>query len=139
MPLKPIKIKSRIESLIQDIKQADYAFDTFDAYYLALRLNDLYKNNKKVKKYLLELEKVITKEPESAYLYASNILNRAWPEAEPYIMKDPFLAYKYARLVLKKRWPEAEPTIKQKEVTWSLYKNLLLLNDISMNNTDKNE
>lgn len=66
MPLKPIKIKYRIESLIQDIKQADYAFDTFDAYYLALRLNDLYKNNKKVKKYLLELEKVIMKEPESA-------------------------------------------------------------------------
>ena len=122
MPLNPIKIKSRIESLIQDIKQADYAFDTFDAYYLALRLNDLYKNNKKVKKYLLELEKVITKEPESAYLYASNILNRAWPEAEPYIMKDPFLAYKYARLVLKKRWPEAEPFIYKDKKTSEFYK-----------------
>ena len=123
MPLKPIKIKSRIESLIQDIKQADYAFDTFDAYYLALRLNDLYKNNKKVKTYLLELEKVIMKEPELAYLYASNILNRAWPEAEPYIMKVPFTAYKYARQVLKRRWPEAEPTIKKDKVTSEFYNN----------------
>ena len=46
MPLKPIKIKSRIESLIQDIKQADYAFDAYDAYVLAVRLRTLYKNNK---------------------------------------------------------------------------------------------
>ena len=38
MPLKPIKIKSRIESLVQDIKQADYAFDAYDAYVLAVRL-----------------------------------------------------------------------------------------------------
>lgn len=123
MPLKPIKIKYRIESLIQDIKQADYAFDTFDAYYLALRLKDLYKNNKNIKKYLLELEKVIMKEPELAYLYASNILNRAWPEAEPYIMKVPFTAYKYARQVLKRRWPEAEPSINRDKVTSEFYNN----------------
>lgn len=122
MPLKPIKIKSRIESLIQDIKQADYAFSAFDAYKLALKLRALYKNNKKAKKYLLEIENVMKKEPEIAYLYASNILKRAWPEAEPYILGDPFIAYKYARRVLKRRWPEAEPVIKQDRVTYDYYR-----------------
>ena len=122
MPLKPIKIKSRIESLIHDIKHADYAFDAYDAYVLAVRLRTLYKNNKKAKKYLLELESVIKKEAEVAYLYAANYLKRAWPEAEPYIMKDPFTAYKYARLVLKRRWPEAEPFIYKDKVTSDFYK-----------------
>jgi len=88
MPLKPIKIKSRIESLVQDIKQADYAFDAYDAYVLAVRLRTLYKNNKKAKKYLLELESVIKNEAEVAYLYAANYLKRAWPEAEPCIEKN---------------------------------------------------
>ena len=122
MPLKPIKIKSRIESLVQDIKQEDYAFSAFDAYKLALKLRALYKNNKKAKKYLLEIENVMKKEPEIAYLYASNILKRAWPEAEPYILRDPFIAYKYARRVLKRRWHEAEPVIKQDRVTYDYYR-----------------
>ena len=90
---------------------------------LAVRLRTLYKNNKKAKKYLLELESVIKKEAEVAYLYAANYLKRAWPEAEPYIMKDPFTAYKYARLVLKRRWPEAEPSINKDKVTSEFYNN----------------
>lgn len=122
MPLKPIKIKSRIESLVQDIKQADYAFSAFDAYKLALRLRALYKNNKKAKKYLQVLENVIKIEPEVAFLYAANYLKRDWPEAEPYILKDPFVAYKYARRVLKRRWPEAEPVIKQDRITYDYYR-----------------
>ena len=58
---------------------------------------------------------------------------------ESVIKKDAQTAALYAADVLKRRWPEAEPTIKQKEVTWSLYKNLLFENGISMINTDKNE
>ena len=119
MPLKPIKIKSRIESLIQDIKQADYEFGAYDAYMLAQRLRALYKNNKK---YMTDLENVIKEDPQVAFLYVLNILKRPWPEAEPYIMKEPIEAYRYAKEILKRRWPEAEPIIKQDRESYNYYK-----------------
>ena len=119
MPLNPIKIKSRIESLIQDIKQADYEFGAYDAYMLAQRLVPLFKNNKK---YMTDLENVIKEDPQVAFLYVLNILKRPWPEAEPYIMKEPIEAYRYAKEILKRRWPEAEPIIKQDRESYNYYK-----------------
>ena len=122
MPLKPIKIKSRIESLVQDIKQADYEFGAYDAYMLAQRLVPLFKNNKKAKKYITDLENVIKEDPQVAFVYATNILKQPWPEAEPYIMKEPIEAYRYAKEILKRRWPEAEPIIKQDRESYNYYK-----------------
>jgi len=81
----------------------------------------------------------IKKHPRTAYLYAKYTLKRPWPLGESVIMKDAQTAALYAADVLKRRWPEAEPTIKQKEVHWSLYKNLLFDNGISMINTVINE
>jgi len=69
-----------------------------------------------------EAEPYIMKDPEWAYWYARDVLKRPWPEAEPYIMKDPELAYYYALLVLKRRWPEAEPYFMKNTTWWNDYK-----------------
>jgi hypothetical protein len=76
----------------------------------------------------------IKKHPRTAYLYAKYTLKAPWPLGESVIKKDPQIAALYAAYVLKRRWPEAEPMIKQKEVHWSLYKNLLFEFGITTNN-----
>ena len=38
------------------------------------------------------------KDPESAYLYARDVIKGRWAEAEPTIMKDPKYAYEYSHL-----------------------------------------
>lgn len=58
-----------------------------------------------------EAEKFIVNEPAIAYLYAMNVIRGRWPEAEPIIMKNSWYAYEYAKAVIKGRWPEAEPYI----------------------------
>lgn len=58
--------------------------------------------------------------PYQACLYARNIQDRGWKEAEPLIMTDPFYAYFYAKGVLKRRWKEAEPVIKS-SIYWDDY------------------
>ena len=58
-----------------------------------------------------ELEQVIGRDPQTAYLYAIGILRKRWPEGEPAIATSPEFAYQYARSVIKGRWHEAEPVI----------------------------
>ena len=45
-----------------------------------------------------------------------------WPAAEPEIMKHAAEANVYAAEVLNRRWNEAEPVIKQDEGNWYSYK-----------------
>lgn len=70
------------------------------------------------KKGIPELESIIMKDPEWAYKYAYNVIDKRWPEAESIIMKDPGSAYKYAYFVIKKRFFEAEPYI-MKDPYWA--------------------
>ena len=68
-----------------------------------------------------ELEQVIGRDPQTAYLYALNILKRRWadigmPEVEQAIGRDPMWACHYAIFTLKRRWadigmPEVEQVI----------------------------
>ena len=72
-----------------------------------------------------EAEPYIIKDPKFAYLYAY-YFGKKWPEAEPYIMKDPEYAYYYAKGVLKRKWPEAEPYImKDPEHAYYYAKNII--------------
>ena len=82
----------------------------------------------KKKKRRPDLEPYIMKDPESAYYYAKNILEKRWAEAEPHIMQNPTWAYAYARNILKKRWPEAEPYIQKDPEWWKEYKDMFLKN-----------
>ena len=69
-----------------------------------------------------EAEPYIMKEPWSAYGYAKDLMEgKRWPEAEPYIMKDPGSAYFYATDIIKDRWPEAEPYIMKDPGVWRRY------------------
>lgn len=65
-----------------------------------------------------EAEEFIKKDPESAYFYAHYAMGERWPEAEETIMKDPEWAFQYAKNVIKNRWPEAEGVIKN-DAMWS--------------------
>ena len=69
--------------------------------------NKCLDNNKRDK----ELEPIIIKDPESAYLYARFIIRGRWIEAEDIISADSKLAFWYAQLVIKGRWKEAEDII----------------------------
>jgi hypothetical protein len=48
-----------------------------------------------------------------AYFYAKDVIKGRWKEAEEYIKKDPHFACNYAEDVIKGRWPEAEEYIKK--------------------------
>ena len=56
-------------------------------------------------------ELAIAKDPEWAGCYALDVIKSRWPEAEPAIAKDPWYAYNYARDVIKGQWLEGEPII----------------------------
>jgi hypothetical protein len=62
-----------------------------------------------------EGEPIIMQSPRQSYFYARDIIEGRWPEAEPYIMKDCKFAYFYAKEVIQGRWPEAEPYIMENE------------------------
>lgn len=49
----------------------------------------------KLNKRLPDHEKYIIRNPLAAYLYAANVLNTRWLEAEPYIHTDEFMWYLY--------------------------------------------
>jgi len=91
------------------------------------------------------IERVLAKDPYSAYRYAQIILERfpagepvlatdakwatayaervihgRFPEAENAIKKDPKWAFYYAKDIIKDRWPEAEPYI-QPSSYWPWY------------------
>jgi len=56
-------------------------------------------------------EKVIAKDPRTAYLYATGMARGRWPVGEDAISSSPEYAYKYALYVIDARWPEGEPAI----------------------------
>jgi len=65
-----------------------------------------------------DLEEVIRKSPEHAYLYAQNIIKDKWPDGEKTILDhmDPEWIFKYAKNVIKHlsrldRWPEGEKAL----------------------------
>lgn len=53
----------------------------------------------------------IKADPELAYLYAKNILNDRWKEAEHSVLMEPECIYHYAADVIKGRWAEGELAI----------------------------
>ncbi len=57
---------------------------------------------------------IIKKDPKYAYMYARDVLESHFIDAEPYIMKNPFYAYAYALHILNGRWLEAEKYIMNK-------------------------
>ena len=59
-------------------------------------------------------EAKLLKDPNNAYVYARDVIQGRWPEAEPYIMKDSHMASLYAKNVIQGRWPEAEQHIANK-------------------------
>lgn len=46
-----------------------------------------------------------------AYMYASDVIDDRWLEAEPIVVTDSKWTYYYAVRVIKSRWPEAEDVI----------------------------
>ena len=72
-------------------------------------------------------EPIIAQDPWSAYRYARDVIEGRWPEAEPYIAQDPVMAFYYARDIIKGRWPEAEPYIVQDDTAAHCYKHTFKL------------
>jgi hypothetical protein len=56
-------------------------------------------------------ELYIKKVPYDAYYYAADVIKGRFEKAEPFIMKYPDIAFLYARDIIKGRWPKAEPAI----------------------------
>lgn len=105
MPLKPIKIKQRLDKIKMEPKRALRA------------ANNLIKGRWK------EAEPFIMKDASAATDYATFVIKGAWKDAEPYIMKDANYAVLYAINVLHDRWLEGEPHIKKNSRAWKDYKN----------------
>lgn len=108
MPLKPIKLKDRL----QKIKKHPFDILNFCRYNL---------NGGRwpgAEPFILKY-----KDPFWALMYARDIIQGRWPEAEPLIMKDAYVASRYAIEVIKGPWPEAERIIKRDAAAWSNYTN----------------
>jgi len=74
MPLKPIKIKHRLDKIKMDPKQA------------------LKAANNLIKGRWPEAEPTIMKDAASAYYYAYNVLQKRWPAAEKMILNSAYAA-----------------------------------------------
>ena len=112
MPLKPIKLKDRL----QKIKKDPVEVLNFCRYTL---------NGSRwpgAEPFILK-----HKDPFWSLMYARDVIQGRWPEAEPRIMKDSFLAYRYAKEVIKGPWQEAERFIKRDAAAWSIYTDKVLL------------
>lgn len=59
-------------------------------------------NNKRDKR----LESIIIKSAKFSWLYAANLIQGRWIEAEDVISTDPFFAYYYAQDIIKGKLPE---------------------------------
>lgn len=68
-----------------------------------------------------EGEAAIATHPGWAYQYAANVVKGRVPELEDAIMRDPKYAVFYAAFVIKGRWPEAEAVIAADPVEWQRY------------------
>lgn len=122
MPLKPLKLKERIDRL-----------DAFEKWRLLKRRvpeaePTIKQDANEAGMYALHRLKHRWPEAEAkimkgdmATAYAYQIIKGRWPEAEPYIMKNPSQAWSYAMNVLKRPWPEAEPYIKKDRDNWMMY------------------
>jgi len=60
---------------------------------------------------------------DSAFWYATLVIEGRWHEAEPFIMREPMHAYRYAKFRMNARWIEAEKYIKLDVGYWHLYQN----------------
>lgn len=69
-----------------------------------------------------EAEELHKHDPEFACAYARDVIQGRWVEVEEVIIQYPAYVYYYARDVMKARWPEAEDSIKQNSVYWTMYK-----------------
>lgn len=106
MPLKPINLKPRLETIMTQPKEAS----RFAVEALHHRWPDA--------------EPYILNDPFHAYYYALNIVKEKWPEYEKILLNNPkkYMNYMigYATNVLKERWPEAEahmtPTVRNRYV-----------------------
>jgi len=110
MPLKPIKIKQRLDRIKMDPKRA------------------LKAANNLIKGRWQKAEPYIMKDASAATDYATFVIKGAWKEAEPYIMKDANYAVLYAINVLHHRWLEGEPLIKKNSGAWKNYRNYFGIN-----------
>jgi lambda repressor-like predicted transcriptional regulator len=60
---------------------------------------------------LKKREKVLARDPKTAFYYAAYVLKKPWPAGEAAIAKDAGWAYEYADYVLKKPFPAGEAAI----------------------------
>lgn len=97
----------------QFLTEAVRFYDADDAYQYALNKR---KRVPDVEKYILEVQ-----DAKVAYMYARNVIEGRWPEAEPFIKLDPMRAYHYANSVIQGRWPEAEEYIRKNVDQWWNY------------------
>jgi hypothetical protein len=121
MPLKPLKIKPRLNAKIAEIKSLQGYERMNQGVDLALDL--------KIR--IPELEPFIFLYAGYAYEYIKKVVKKPLPEAEPIILKDPYFAYLYAVNIKKKRWPAAEQSLKDYhlESVWSKYKEKFNIKD----------
>lgn len=93
MPLKPLKIKKRLDIVKSDPWSA--------AKYIT-----------KFRMRVPAWEKYIIKDPKAALHYAKySMPGKKWPELEKLIIHDPVLIFDYTKNALGYRWEEAEPNL----------------------------
>ena len=64
------------------------------------------------------------KNPWLAFVYANEVLDSRWPEAEAIIATNPNASFSYAKYVIKGRWPKGEKAIVAIPVFARMYANL---------------
>lgn len=70
-------------------------------------------------------EDAISKDPEYSYWYACNILKQPFPKGEDVISKNSELSYMYARDVMKGKFPKGEDAIAKNASTVLFYAKLI--------------
>jgi hypothetical protein len=76
--------------------------------------------------------KIVSKDPEFAFLYAALVLKGPFPLGEPAIAKNGWYAARYANVILNKPWPLAEPVIYNSP--WWFYYEREVLNGLPWTN-----
>jgi hypothetical protein len=125
MPLKPLKIKPRLNAKIAEIKSLQHRYSAAQFARMSFELA----NGIKIR--IPELEPFIFKEVWAAYEYVISIVKKPLLEAEPIILDDPWTAFHYAVKIKKERWPAAEQVLKdnQLEGFWNKYKEIFNIKD----------
>lgn len=130
MPLKPLKIKPRLNARVAEIKSLQPLYSAARIANLSL---DLAKG---INIRIPELEPFIFKDHWAAYEYVRSVVKKPLPEAEPIILDDPWTAFHYAVNIKKKRWPAAEQVLKDNQLDsknfesfWNKYKEKFNIKD----------